>query len=256
MLIFLALFLTGCHFAGSRKGSPPPVSGQQSQGGIRGTKSYTVRGKTYYPLVSAQGFREDGIASWYGRDFHGKKTANGERYNMYGMTAAHKTLPLGTMVRVTNKSNGRSIVVRINDRGPFVNKRIIDLTKTGAQKLDMLKAGTAPVRIEALGGSSSVKTSRRKGKISSRNTVNSVGTSFASSRQADKGEGQFFIQTGAFSTKPNAQSALETLKNKGITARIVHTSGSPMWRVQAGPYATQSQAENANKTIKGFVVTE
>lgn len=104
-------------------------------GATRGTKTYTVRGKTYRPYLTADGYREEGVASWYGKDFHGRKTANGERYNMYAMTAAHKLLPLGTKVRVTHLGNGRSIVVRVNDRGPFVGNRIIDLSYGGAQKI-------------------------------------------------------------------------------------------------------------------------
>ena len=114
--------------------------------GTRGTKTYTVRGKTYRPYLSADGYREDGVASWYGRDFHGKTTANGERYNMYAMTAAHKLLPLGTKVRVTHLRNGKSIVVRVNDRGPFVGDRIIDLSYASAKELGMIGTGTARVR--------------------------------------------------------------------------------------------------------------
>ena len=117
--------------------------------GTRGTKTYTVRGKTYRPYLSADGYREDGVASWYGRDFHGKTTANGERYNMYAMTAAHKLLPLGTKVRVTHLRNGKSIVVRVNDRGPFVGDRIIDLSYASAKELGMIGTGTARVRVEA-----------------------------------------------------------------------------------------------------------
>ena len=116
-------------------GKSDSAKGGSGSKGPRGTKPYTIRGKTYYPLLSAHGFRETGIASWYGPDFHGKLTANGERYDMHGMTAAHKLLPFGTQVKVTNKSNGRSIVVRVNDRGPFVANRVIDLTRTGADRL-------------------------------------------------------------------------------------------------------------------------
>ncbi len=117
---------------------------------VRGTSSYTVRGETYYPLQTGEGYVEEGEASWYGPGFHGKATANGERYNQNAMTAAHKTLPLGTDVRVTHLGNGQSIEVRINDRGPFLHGRIIDLSKRGAEKLGMKDTGTAQVRVEAL----------------------------------------------------------------------------------------------------------
>ena len=114
-------------------------------------RPYTVMGKRYYPTVVSVGETFSGRASWYGPNFHGKKTSNGESYNMWQMTAAHKTLPMNTVVKVTNKSNGRSVVVRINDRGPFVNTRIIDMSKKAASELDMIKTGTAPVRLEILG---------------------------------------------------------------------------------------------------------
>lgn len=114
-------------------------------------RPYTVLGKRYYPTVVSVGEEFRGRASWYGPNFHGKKTSNGESYNMWQMTAAHKTLPMNTVVKVTNKNNGKSVVVRINDRGPFVNTRIIDLSKKAASELDMISTGTAPVRLEILG---------------------------------------------------------------------------------------------------------
>ncbi len=114
-------------------------------------RPYVIRGIKYYPTVVSVGDRFAGRASWYGPNFHGKHTSNGERYNMYDMTAAHKTLPMNTIVKVTNRTNGLSTVVRINDRGPFVNTRIIDLSKSAASKINMIGAGTAPVNIEILG---------------------------------------------------------------------------------------------------------
>ncbi|OHE18191.1 MAG: hypothetical protein A2540_01700 [Sulfurimonas sp. RIFOXYD2_FULL_37_8] len=114
-------------------------------------KPYVIRGIKYYPTIVSVGDEFNGNASWYGPDFHGKLTSNGEIYNMYDMTAAHKTLPMNTVVKVTNKRNGLSTVVRINDRGPFIDTRIIDLSNTAAKKIDMLGAGTAPVTVEILG---------------------------------------------------------------------------------------------------------
>lgn len=114
-------------------------------------RPYVIRGIKYYPTVVNVGDRFSGNASWYGPDFHGKATSNGEKYNMYDMTAAHKTLPMNTIVKVTNRRNGLSTVVRINDRGPFIETRIIDLSNTAARKIDMIGAGTAPVIIEILG---------------------------------------------------------------------------------------------------------
>jgi len=114
-------------------------------------RPYVVHGKRYHPTVVNVGDRFHGIASWYGPNFHGKLTSNGEHYNMWDMTAAHKTLPMNTIVRVTNRRNGKSAVVRINDRGPFVATRIIDLSKAAASKIGMIGTGTAPVTLEVLG---------------------------------------------------------------------------------------------------------
>jgi len=114
-------------------------------------RPYTIRGIKYYPNVVAVGDSFDGIASWYGPDFHGKLTSNGETYNMHDMTAAHKTFPMNTIVKVTNVENGLSTVVRINDRGPFIGTRIIDLSNSAAHKIKMVAKGTASVNIEVLG---------------------------------------------------------------------------------------------------------
>lgn len=115
-------------------------------------RSYTVFGKKYYPMEKVtKGYAQCGIASWYGPGFHGKKTSSGEVYDMYGMTAAHCVLPLNTMVKVTNLGNNKEIVVKINDRGPFVGDRVIDLSLTAARKLGMAEKGITPVRVAVLG---------------------------------------------------------------------------------------------------------
>jgi len=112
--------------------------------------SYTVMGKTYYPMSDARRYQVSGVASWYGTKFHGQATANGEAYDLYGMTAAHKTLPLPSYVRVTNVENGKSVIVRVNDRGPFYSDRIIDLSFAAAKKLGYAETGTARVRVEGI----------------------------------------------------------------------------------------------------------
>lgn len=122
------------------------------EGDLKVGNPYIVDGITYKPVTSSLGYSERGIASWYGKDFHGKSTANGECYNMYAFTAAHKTLPLPTLVRVTNLENNKSIVVKVQDRGPFVRGRMIDLSYAAAQSLDIVRTGTAPVLVEAIGG--------------------------------------------------------------------------------------------------------
>lgn len=147
----LCLVLTGCGAINLNPFNLPDLfDGTSRSGGVRGSKSYTVRGKTYVPLKSARNFKEEGMASWYGEKFHGRATASGERYNMHAMTAAHKILPLQTTVRVTNVRNGNSIVVRVNDRGPFISGRVIDLSYKAAKQLGMTRAGVVRVRVEAI----------------------------------------------------------------------------------------------------------
>lgn len=166
LALLLALVLAGCESTPS----PPagdsgpqriprgvltqadPVPSDEPLSASGNSMSYVVFGKRYYRLKTARGFDEEGVASWYGRKFHGRLTASGEPYDMYTMTAAHKSLPLPTFARVTNLRNNRSIVVRINDRGPFVDDRLIDLSYAAAAKLDMLAAGTARVRVQTLSG--------------------------------------------------------------------------------------------------------
>ena len=131
-------------------GVPEPVPRAEPRSASGNPPFYEVAGHRYIVLASAAGYRERGVASWYGPDFHGLRTATGERYDMFAMTAAHKTLPIPCYARVTNLSNGRNVVVRINDRGPFVANRIIDLSYTAASKLDMIRNGTAFVDVEVL----------------------------------------------------------------------------------------------------------
>ena len=125
-------------------------------------QSYTVMGKTYYPIKEVKpGFCQNGIASWYGPGFHGKKTASTEIYNMHELTAAHNVLPLNTLVKITNLENQKEVVVRINDRGPFVGDRIVDLSLAAAQELGMVKKGTVPVRMAVLGPANVPNISKR-----------------------------------------------------------------------------------------------
>lgn len=124
----------------------------REEGNLKVGAPYRVDGIRYEPMVSSLGYSERGVASWYGQDFHNKATANGECYNMYAFTAAHKTLPLPSVVRVTNLENNQSVVVKVNDRGPFVRGRTIDLSYAAAQSIGMVGNGTAPVLVEAIGG--------------------------------------------------------------------------------------------------------
>jgi rare lipoprotein A len=195
-------------------------------------KPYEVNGQRYKPLRSEEqaGYVEDGICSWYGSDFHGKLTSNGETYDMYAMTAAHKTLPLGVYVKVHNKANGREGVVRVNDRGPFVKGRIIDLSYAAAKELGVVGPGTAPVRIEALGF-------RTGG-----------GTGHEVYRQpASYDVGPFAIQVGAFTVAENARRLAAKLQSRyGYTGvQQGWVGGRLFYRVRVGKYSTLEDAEGA-----------
>ncbi|PLX75866.1 MAG: septal ring lytic transglycosylase RlpA family lipoprotein [Desulfuromonas sp.] len=209
-------------------------------------RPYEVNGERYQPIPSANGYSEQGIASWYGSDFHGRKTSNGETYDMYAMTAAHKTLPMNVDVRVTNLNNGRSTVVRINDRGPFVKGRIIDLSYSAAKQLDIVGPGTAPVRIEALG--------YREGR----------GQAVSYRRPASYQPGPFLVQVGAFSVQANALRLAAELKGRFGQAQVTEgwVNGRKFYRVRVGQYAAIDSAQQALLRLEqegygaGFVVAE
>jgi rare lipoprotein A len=215
----IILFLFGC--ATSTPPSTPPPKQKPGH-----TKPYKVYGKWYQPLPDARGFRQHGKASWYGQDFHGKKTSSGEIYNMYAMTAAHKTLPLGTYVRVHNLENNRRVDVRVNDRGPFVRGRIIDLSFTAANAIGLVGPGTAQVEIFALG---------------------TLSTSDGGSRTYVAGNyysGSFTFQVGAFVIRENAERQKRELDKKYKNAHItVYDRGDKIfYRVRVGRFTALEEA--------------
>ncbi|WP_412175104.1 septal ring lytic transglycosylase RlpA family protein [Campylobacter sp. IFREMER_LSEM_CL1904] len=187
--------------------------------GLKGTmKPYTINGKTYYPTVVEVGETADGIASWYGPGFHGKKTSNGETYDQHAYTAAHKTLPMNTIVKVTNLKNHRQTTVRINDRGPFVAGRIIDLSNMAARDIDMIQAGTAPVRLEVIG----FGTSANSGSVHTNSNLGSSGE-IADSGHIFQG-GAFMVQIGAFRNKSGAELIASRYKNYNSYTSTIQTS--------------------------------
>jgi rare lipoprotein A len=191
---------------------------------------YDVFGKRYYVLSSSVGYWERGVASWYGPGFHKVRTSTGEPYDMYGMTAAHRTLPLPAYVRVTNLQNGRSVVVRVNDRGPFVGNRIIDLSYTAAAKLDMLRNGTAMVEIRTVDPTATPAAAPP-----------AVATAAAAESVAPVAETPapaLFVQAGAFADPANAERLAERLRggNYGkVFVRDDRIAGRRMYRVRIGP---------------------
>lgn len=194
--------------------------------------SYKVAGKRYTPLKKVSSFSQTGSASWYGSQFHGRKTASGERYNMHAMTAAHKTLPIPSYARVTNLSNGKSVVVRINDRGPFHGSRVMDVSKAAAAKLGFISKGTAKVRVEQIvpGGATAEAPSQNEA-------------------------GNIYVNLKSFDTKAEAQQYLKRtdrhLKSSDIGQNVSVVKQEGGYVVRMGPFRHQEHAD----TAKGRVLT-
>jgi rare lipoprotein A len=185
-------------------------------------RPYKVFGADYVPLARVQPFRQRGLASWYGRRFHGQKTASGEPYDMYAMTAAHPTLPIPSYARVTHTSNGRSVVVRINDRGPFHSTRIIDLSYAAAYKLGFIQAGSAQVEVESI----------LPGQAQAASTV--------------------YLQVGAFNSRESAESlrARMTRELAWLQESVQVLLTGTLWRLHVGPYGSQEDARSAAERIE------
>lgn len=246
-LVALAMFLlSGCGLHSYDQSPPPrtskrggeapaeqkpaPAPPAQTTPAPKGTfKPYSQSGRTYQPLFSADGYTEEGLASWYGLQFHGRKTANGEIYDMYDMTAAHRILPMGTRLKVENLENGRVTEVRVNDRGPFVDpdRRVIDLSFSAARELGTDKPGLARVRISSVG------------KIEG-----FTGTDL---------KGRFFVQVGAFTVKNNADRLAARMSKDGYKDTRVEQAdvdGQTFWRVQAGLFPSLNAAEQGRETLR------
>ncbi|MEH6626109.1 MAG: septal ring lytic transglycosylase RlpA family protein [Motiliproteus sp.] len=252
LALLLALVIAGCSGNSSKSGRYSIENDHGPQGHVDlshvpdavpkveprsrgGNKSkYTVWGKSYYVMASSDGYQQGGTASWYGKKFHGHKTANGEVYDMYGMSAAHKTLPLPSYVRVTNLKNGRQVIVRVNDRGPFHGDRLIDLSYAAAYKLDMLKTGTTNVQIEAINpsGYSATRVARESQPVSVvpvLSAAEAVNNNFQAGR---------YLQVGAYSSWASAQSVKTQLQSLVQDLSVIinkHEGTKPLYRVQMGP---------------------
>lgn len=208
---------------------------------------YKVYGDTYKVLDTSYGYQERGVASWYGRKFHGRMTSNQEPYDMFAMTAAHKTLPLPTYVRVRNLKNNRSVVVRVNDRGPFIDNRLIDLSYAAAVKLDMVRDGTSLVEVTAISFDEPP-----------RETLRANRTPPQPERTAEPG-GDIFVQVGAFGEVGNARRRYELLQDGGIGPLKVYQdkSTSPtLYRVRIGPIADVIQYDSIVEDLQRLGITE
>lgn len=251
LLAVLALTMGACSTSGffpyyhpsSRHASLPSGAGGHHKTG----SPYTVNGITYYPLATAYGYDRTGIASWYGPNFNGGLTANGERYDMHAMSAAHPTLPLPTLVRVTNLDNGRQVVVRVNDRGPFVKHRLIDLSYAAARALGFSRRGTAHVRVQALAG---LKDGPLLAQNQPKPAVTPVRPSVAPVQPAPvpapaatdvittHPSGAMYVQLGAFSSISNANRLSRSLAGDFHQIGVYRTGNGAvyLYKVWIGPF--------------------
>ncbi|MBW2366851.1 MAG: septal ring lytic transglycosylase RlpA family protein [Deltaproteobacteria bacterium] len=224
LIVFGLMVFSGCARTVPAPKAPPKLPPKSPDA----PKPYRVDGKWYRPIANAHGFRQKGIASWYGKDFHGRKTSNGEVYNMYGLSAAHKTLPLGTWVRVRNLNTGATLDVRVNDRGPFVRGRIIDLSYAAAKKLGLVGPGTAPVEVVVLGRANPPTKGQKRPEYQS----------------VDYQHGVFTVQVGAFRERANAERLRDRLSKIYDHAHITtyHDGRFTFYRVRVGRWTTLNQA--------------
>jgi len=184
-------------------------------------RPYQVFGKDYAPIAAKQPYRERGTASWYGKKFHGQKTSSGEVYDMYAMSGAHRTLPIPSYARVTNVANGRSVVVRINDRGPFHSSRIIDLSYAAAYRLGYIQAGSATVEVESI-------------------------------HPGDSRQSSVYLQVGAFSSRENAEDYRTQVSRQlaWLTDEVQVLTAGGLWRLLVGPYVSNDAARSVAERIE------
>jgi rare lipoprotein A len=224
----------------------------------RGTaRPYVVFGKSYTPHTSLRPFRQRGVASWYGKKFHGQKTASGETYDMFAMTAAHTVLPIPSYVRVTNPANGKSVIVRVNDRGPFHSDRVIDLSYAAALKLDYIGRGSTVVEIEQIipGETAIAAPAVPPAKPVGLPPAAPDPIAAVAARTTELPVG-VYLQLGAFGNADNADNfrghlerELDWLEEKIRVVSAELPNGSPIHRVQAGPYANRAEAEKMAERV-------
>ncbi len=258
VLVTVVLLLVGCsskqasvHFPGASDSAParrldpnnianaiPRPSPKSRRGN---PSSYVVFGKRYHVLPSSQGYVERGIASWYGTKFHGRSTSSGEPYDMYAMTAAHKSLPIPAYVQVTNLQNGRQAIVRVNDRGPFHDSRIIDLSYAAATKLGILGKGTGLVEVRSIDPRNPTQS------VASPTSPRPSATSVKKPSNLD-----LYIQVGSFSARYNADRLSQRITqqlNEAVRVEAVSVAGQPYFRVQVGPLSSVRQVDQLTQTL-------
>ena len=300
ILILATLLLAACGGVPHRKGETPgtaPGSGGYLEGDGPGAdapanldaipdavpkneplhryanRPYNALGKTYTPLTVAGKYKKRGIASWYGKKFNGQRTSSGETYDMYAMTAAHPTLPLPSYARVTNLANQKSVIVRVNDRGPFLHDRVIDLSYTAAHKLGIIGIGSAEVEVESLASDAVIKplppNTVQSQPLESSAPVSAVAAAPVTASPVTKpplsttppvavaslesSDTNVYLQLGAFESQQNAESFLEKMRTElSSTGKQLKLSAKDgMVRVHIGPYANQSEARSSAESMEG-----
>ncbi len=243
--LLLSVALAGCGNLEPRDSGPrrpvdtssvsEPVPRAEPRSKYGNPASYVVLGREYHVLASSNGYVERGIASWYGTKFHGRRTSSGETYDMYAMSAAHKTLPIPCYARVTNLENGRSVVVRVNDRGPFHDNRLIDLSYAAANRIGINAKGTGLVEVRAVTG-----------------PEESAPQAQYASATPRSGSPRLYLQVGAFLTRGNADQLVSRLTSSQIpSARVQEASRpeGPIYRVRVGPLADTEEVDSLTSRI-------
>ncbi|MGD8789956.1 MAG: septal ring lytic transglycosylase RlpA family protein [Burkholderiales bacterium] len=265
-LLIVLMMVSGCGTTGKKSGGyylddgpggKPPVDLDHVPDAVprnepinrATTRPYTALGHYYRPFTSRQPYRARGVASWYGKRYHGQRTANGERYDMYSMSAAHTLLPLPSYAKVTNLENGRSVIVRVNDRGPFLNERIIDVSYAAAYKLGFVKQGRARVEVEAIVPGQPAAPSA---------PVVTANEPAAPVEPVETQGGGIFLQLGAFSSRDNAQAFAQRMRGDIVwLGDSIHLYRSAsLYKVHAGPYPSHTAAErDANRVSRALGIS-
>lgn len=227
--------------------------------GERWQRAYEVAGKFYQPILNCSGFMQQGIASWYGDDFHGKLTSNGEIFDMNAISAAHKTLPLGIWVKVTNLGNGKELVLRVNDRGPYFKDRVLDLSKAAAKELGFYQVGTTPILIEALGYAPSEQMladgAGSAAPISASpfraGEIIHGSSSKAGEFTPDQVRPRYAVQVAAFQSPEKAEAVFRTVQDRfsGAVLKPLMSGGNQFFSIRIEPFASRQEAEAARQAL-------
>lgn len=248
---------SGGYLAGDGPGDNPPANLEAIPDAVPvseplhryANRPYVALNQTFTPLTTPGNFKQRGIASWYGKKFHGQRTSSGEKYDMYQMTAAHPVLPIPSYARITNVATQKSVVVRINDRGPFMHSRVIDLSYTAAYKLGITGNGSSEVEIESLPNNGNTQTIARTGAVQS---VALEPEAPVAAPVAAASNSKVFLQLGAFSTRESAEKFLAEMRAKLGDAgkQLMLFNQNNKTRVHIGPYASVSEARNSREGLR------